>query len=73
MTLFEKYALDKSQIRFGSREELEREDVEFWKNTTVEERLEALELIRQINYGDYSPTDSIQRVSRWVETERGKA
>jgi hypothetical protein len=42
MTLFEKYALDKSQVRFGSREELERDDIEYWKNTTVEERLEAL-------------------------------
>lgn len=71
MTLFEKYALDKSQVHFGSREELERDDIEYWKNTTVEERLEALELIRQMNYGNYSPTDSIQRISRFIERETG--
>ena len=71
MTLSEKYSLNKSQVRFGSREELEQEDLEHWKNTTVEERLEALELIRQLNYGDYSPTDSIQRISRFVERKTG--
>ncbi len=67
MTLFEKYDLDKWQARFGTREELEQEDLEYWKNTAVEERLEALELLRQIHYGDYSLTDPIQRIARFVD------
>lgn len=69
MDLFEKFRLDKTQFRFGTREEMEADtsDVEAWKRSTVEERLEALELLRQIHYGNYSPTDRIQRVFKFTE------
>lgn len=73
MDLFEKYQLDRTKVRFGTREEVEADtsDIEAWKKTTVEERLEALELLRQIHYGNYSPTDSIQRVFEFTERKTG--
>ncbi len=42
-------------------------DKEYWRSKTPQERLEALELMRQINYG-YDPTTArLQRVLEIVE------
>ena len=73
MDLFEKYQLDKTQFRFGTREEMEEDtaDIERWKKTTVEERLEALELLRQIHYGNYSPAGRIQGIFEFTERKAG--
>ena len=73
MDLFEKFRLDRTQLRFGTREEMEADtsDIQLWKTTTPEERLEALELLRQIHYGNYSPTDGIQRVFEFTGRKKG--
>ncbi len=47
-----------------SPEEADREDAEFWRSQTPDERFAALELSRQINYG-YDPT--ARGLSRFFE------
>lgn len=43
----------------------------YWRSRPVEERLEAMELMRMINY-DYNPvTDRLQRVFEVVECTEG--
>jgi len=48
-------------------------DKEYWKFKTPQERMEALELMRQINYG-YDPTTArLRRVLEIVELQIGRA
>ena len=51
----------------SSFEEADQDDKTYWHSKTPQERLEALELMRQINYG-YNPiTERLQRVLEVVE------
>ena len=51
----------------SSFEEADEADKAYWHSKTPQERLEALELMRQINY-DYNPvTDRLQRVLEVAE------
>ena len=51
----------------SSFEEADKADKAYWHSKSPQERLEALELMRQINY-DYDPvTDRLQRVLEVVE------
>ena len=61
--------MDKSVLTFGT---LDDDDTRaYWASRTVEERLEAMELMRMINYG-YNPiTDRLQRVLEVVECGEG--
>ena len=55
------YKMDKSALSVTSILE-ESDDKEYWRAKTPQERLEAVELMRQINY-DYDPvTTRLQRV-----------
>ena len=44
----------------------ENDDHEYWRSRTVEERLEYMEYLRRINYGD-DATGRLQRVLEVVE------
>ena len=57
--------MDKSVLTFGTFDD---DDTRvFWASRTVEERLEAMELMRMINFG-YNPiTDRLQRILEVVE------
>jgi hypothetical protein len=57
--------MDKSVLTFGAFDDDDTRA--FWSSRTVDERLEAMELMRMINYG-YNPiTDRLQRVLEVVE------
>ena len=61
------FKFDKAVISIGTREELEAAERAYWLSKTPLERLEATELMRQINYG-YNPlTDRVQRILRIVD------
>lgn len=62
-----KSILDRSAFSVSSFDEAEKEDQAYWLSLTPEERLAALEKMRQINY-DYDPaSDRIQRVIEIAE------
>ena len=61
MRAIDTFKMDKKAISVTSLFE-ESDEKEYWLSKTPQERLEALELMRQINYG-YNPiTDRLQRV-----------
>lgn len=63
MSLIDEIKIDKTKFEvFQSFEEVRIADRKFWLSKTIEERFEAIEIMRQINY-DYDPiTDRLQRV-----------
>jgi hypothetical protein len=56
--------LDRRAFSVVTLAEADRADLEYWRSRTPEERLEALELTRQITYG-YDPTT--RGLSRFFE------
>lgn len=60
-------SLDKSAFSVKSFAEADEEDRNYWHSRSPQERLEALEIMRQLNY-DYDPaTDRIRRTLEVVE------
>lgn len=63
--------INKKEIRvFSSFEESDAEDRKYWHSKSPDERLSALELMRQSAYGYENPTT--QRLQRVLEIVRGK-
>ena len=54
--------INKKSISIASASEFESNDLNFWKFKTPEERLEAIEFIRQINFGYDPSTERLQRL-----------
>ena len=66
MNAIDALKMDKSSLSVASTSE-ESEDKEYWHAKTPQERLQAVELMRQINYG-YDPTTTrLQRVLEVVK------
>jgi hypothetical protein len=63
-TLLDNARVDRTAFAVVTLAEAERADREYWRSRTPDERLEALELSRQIAYG-YDPT--ARRLSRFFE------
>jgi hypothetical protein len=63
-TLLDQARVDRTAFDVCTFEEAERKDLEYWRSRSPDERLEALELSRQIAYG-YDPTT--RGLSRFFE------
>ena len=63
MRAIDAFKMDKATFSvLSSFEEADEADKTYWHSKTPQERLEALELMRQINYG-YNPTaEGLQKV-----------
>jgi hypothetical protein len=59
--------MDKTVISVMSFAEAAEDDRAYWRSKTPEERLAALELLRQIHYGYDPSTTRLQRVLTIVE------
>ncbi|MCY3720620.1 hypothetical protein F4X88_13565 [Candidatus Poribacteria bacterium] len=68
MRAIDTFKMDKATFSvLSSFEKADEADKTYWHSKTPQERLEALELMRQINY-DYDPvTDRLQRVLEVAE------
>lgn len=68
MRAIDTFKMDKARFSvLSSFEKADEADKTYWHSKTPQERLEALELMRQINY-DYDPvTDRLQRVLEVAE------
>jgi len=62
--LLDQARVDRTAFSVSSLAEAEQADLEYWRQRTPDERLEALELSRQIAYG-YDPT--ARGLSRFFE------
>ena len=71
-TLLAKVRLDKTAFEvFSSFEEAEAADRAYWRSRTPEERLLALELMRQSAYGYDANTTRLQRVFEIAKLKKG--
>ena len=71
MNAIETFKMDKSVLSVTSLSE-ESDEKTYWQTKTPQERLEAVELMRQINYG-YDPTTTrIQRVLEVTQLKQNK-
>jgi len=66
--LLDKARVDRTAFSVGTLAEAEQADLAYWRQRTPDERLEALELSRQITYG-YDPT--ARGLSRFFEVAEG--
>lgn len=66
MKAVDTFKMDKSALSVASISE-ETDDKEYWHAKTPQERLEAVELMRQINYGYDPATTRLQRVLEIVQ------
>ena len=62
MALIDEVRMDKTFFEALVTDNPGNDDKEFWRSKTIPERLQALELIRQIIYGYDPDTARIQRV-----------
>ena len=62
--LLDQARVDRRAFSVSSLDDAEKETLAYWRQRTPDERLEALELSRQIAYG-YDPT--ARRLSRFLE------
>ncbi len=71
MDLLEKYRVDRTKIQVMTVEEMHADtsDLEFWRGKSLDERIEGMELLRQINYGYDAATARLQRVLEIAELE----
>ena len=61
--------LDKSKIKILNKiEDSVADEIEFWQNTTVKQRLQHIERLRQLNYGTRA-TGRLQRVIQIIKCE----
>ncbi|MBZ5609291.1 MAG: hypothetical protein LAP38_13590 [Acidobacteriia bacterium] len=68
MTAVDRIRLDRSAFEIASLDQ-EPNDREFWRAKSPRERMEALELMRQIIYGYDPATTRLQRVLEVAELE----
>lgn len=64
---FPQLKLDKTKIKIGSKiEDSITDEIKFWQNATVKERLQHIERLRRLNYGNRA-TRRLQRVIQIVK------
>lgn len=61
--------LDKTKIKIGSKiEDSVADEIKYWQNTTIKERLQHIERLRRLNYGTRA-TGRLQRVIQIIKCE----
>jgi hypothetical protein len=68
LRLLDKIKLDKTAVSVASRYD-KPDDRAYWHSKTPEERMVALEFLRQVAYGYDPDTERLQRVLEVVERE----
>lgn len=54
--------LDKTALTVTTLDEADKADLTYWHSRSVEERLEAIEWLRELNYGKDAVSGRLQRV-----------
>ncbi|MEJ2053109.1 MAG: hypothetical protein P8X42_04230 [Calditrichaceae bacterium] len=54
--------MDRKQFVIGTAKQLEKSDIDYWANTTIEEKLQTITYLRECFYGKNATTGRLQRV-----------
>jgi len=61
--------MDRNQIAFESFTEHEKNDSEYWKKTTIKERLQTVTFLRECLYGPEATTGRLQRFFEFLKLQ----
>ena len=53
--------MDRSQVVIASNDDLDRQDIEYWRNAPVKEKLQTITYLRECFYGPEATTGRLQR------------
>ena len=56
--------IDRSQVIFAKREELDKLDNEYWKHAPIKEKLQTITYLRECFYGEEATTGRFQRICK---------
>ena len=54
--------IDRSQVVIAKKDVLDNMDAEYWRNATIEEKLQTITYLRECFYGEEATTGRLQRV-----------
>ena len=54
--------MERQKVRVGTLRSLDKEDREYWRNATVQEKLETITYLRECFYGPEATTGRLQRI-----------
>ena len=54
--------IDRTQVVIASKEELDKKDIEYWEQATIEEKFSTITYLRECFYGKEATTGRLQRV-----------
>jgi hypothetical protein len=57
--------LDRTEISFASIKENHKDEIEYWSNAPIEEKLEMITYLRECCYGDEATTGRLQRIFKF--------
>ena len=56
--------IDRTRVRVGRAQDLDREEREYWSRATVAEKLRTITYLRECLYGPEATTGRLQRIHR---------
>lgn len=59
--------IDKSQISFGTAEEHDEEEREYWSKASYKEKLMTIAYLRECFYGPEATTGRLQRIYKFLK------
>jgi len=62
--------MDRSLAKFGKRDELEKQDDEYWKKAPIEEKLRTITYLRECFYGPEATTGRLQRFFEFTKLKQ---
>ena len=54
--------MDRNLVKFAKSDELNRQDDEYWKKASIEEKLRTITYLRECFYGPEATTGRLQRI-----------
>ncbi len=61
--------MDRSRFTICTHEELEKQDKEYWKDASIQEKLQTITYLRECFYGPEATTGRLQRFYKIIELE----
>jgi len=59
--------IDRKDFAFSDHEQIEQDDIEYWSNAPVKEKLQMITYLRECFYGEKATTGRLQRIFKFVK------
>ena len=62
--------IDRKDFAFSNHEQIEQDDIEYWSNAPIKEKLQTITYLRECFYGKKATTGRLQRIFKFVKQEQ---